>query len=283
MKTLPTGTKDLAVRDETALADPLEMTFTLNEYEVVEGTDNLSGEDFQFPKLTLVQPTHRNSDIPGADAHRGEWYNDVTGEFSEDVHSIVLTVVKGRAAFDRDFSHESEPLCASDNALMPRSEYIGKVIQDKKTGLKHTINEEGCPLCPFARFTDTEDKSIPPMCAKAFTYSMMDASTGIPFVMRAQRTGTAAAKRLNTLADTLGRRRMIRIWSQHVESDSGSYYVPVFSTNGETSNEMKQYAHKLSKRFGNLAARNSQSVPSTSNGRADTDFSDNPAEEEAPF
>jgi hypothetical protein len=252
--------KDQTVQEKQLATKPAADLVTVNNFalgalEAVEGVQSLDASDLQIPRLVLVQPTHRNTDIPGASDNHGKLYNDVTGEFKAIVTAVVMSLGKGRAAFPREFSHESEPLCASDDALAPRSDYIGILVQDAKTGAQHTITES-CEGCPLKEFTENKDgTSTAPICSKSYVYAMVDSDNGIPFIMRAQRTGTSSAKRLNTIAMTQGRKRVIYITSQRVESDSGSYYVPVFTTMDDTAKDLLEHVAKMSLQFGNIAKR----------------------------
>jgi hypothetical protein len=210
--------------------------FEMDAEDYVEGTQDLTREDMQIPQLILVQAQSKN--IADHMQHIGQFYNNLTGEFYADVNAVLLSESKGRVAFPRDFSADSEPLCGSDDALTPRAEYEGTEVTDPKTG-----------------FTQFGADGESPMCAKSYSFAMLDALTGIPFVLRAQRTATQAAKQLNTIAKTMGRRKYIKIASRLVESDKGTYYVPTFATNGETEPELKKFALKYSLEVGNLSKR----------------------------
>lgn len=223
--------------------------YELAPEDYVEGTQALTREDLQIPQLILVQPQSKN--VPDAMKHAGELYNNLTGEFRAAVNGILLSESKGRVCFPAEYDGESDPLCGSDDGLSPREQYVGSDVFNVVTGFAVVIQDScaGCPLSKFGANGET------PMCAKTFSYALIDAETGIPFVMRAQRTGLQAAKQLNTLAKTLGRRKYIHISSRAVQSDKGNYFVPVFSTNGDAEMELKQFALKYSLEVGNLAQR----------------------------
>ena len=216
----------------------------------VQGTDALTREDLQIPHLVIVQA--QSAEIPDNLKHIGQLFNNLTGEFYDEVTAVLLSEVKGRAAFDRTFSRDSEPLCASDDAIMPRAEYIGRSLTDSERDIEHIIDDAGCPSCPFSKFGNNGET---PLCAKSFTYAMLDAMTHFPFLFRAQRTGMSAARQLTRIAKTIGRQKYIKISTREVKSDSGAYFVPVFSTNGDAETEIKQYAATLSSQVGNVARR----------------------------
>lgn len=250
------------------------MRYELAPEDYVEGTQGLTREDLQIPQLVLVQPQSKN--VPEAMKHAGELFNNLTGEFRNEVNGILLSESKGRVCFPRDYDGDSDPVCASDDGLHPRDQYVGTVVHDKETDFDTQIGD-ACADCPLARFGND---STPPMCAKTFSYAMIDAETGIPFVMRAQRTGMQAAKQLNTIAKTLGRRKFIRISSRAVQSDKGNYFVPSFTTNGDTEPSLKQWALKYSLEVGNIAQR-----ASLTDGAPTKQISApvEPTEEEMPF
>lgn len=270
--------KALAVKETSALTETQTPVYTLDATEYVEGTNNLGREDLQIPHLVLVQAQHQ--DIPDNMKHVGEWYNDLTGEFHSEVVAIVLSLVKGRVAFPRQFSRESKALCASDDGLFPRQDYVGTNVIDDDRKIEWTIDGSACSECPFSQFGLAGET---PLCAKAFSYAMIDVETGVPFIVRAQRTGINAAKQLNTLAKLLGRRKLIRITSREVKSDSGAYYVPVFSTGDSAPKDLKDFAMQTSLTWGNIAARvDVRAVNGNGNGHSDA-TPDEQAEEEAPF
>lgn len=233
----------------------IESRFTLSADEKVQGVEQLSREDISIPRLVLVQAT--TPDIANSDKHLGEWYNTLTGEFMPELLAVMMSESLGRACFPRKYSKDSEPECSSDNALTPRPEYYLRTITDSLTGIQATIDETStCPTCPFSKFGE---KSESPMCAKAYNYAMAD-QDGIPFLTRAQRTGTAAGKQINTVALLMGRRKMIRLSSRQETTDTGKYYVPVFAVANKTPADLLEHVAVLSKQFGNLAARASEEV-----------------------
>lgn len=237
--------------NDIAVMPPEAPKYVLAPEDRVEGTQNLTREDLQIPQLIVVQAQSKN--VPDVIKHIGQLYNALTGEFHEEVNAVLLSEAKGRVCFSRDYDGESDPLCGSDDALTPRPEYYGGMVIDPKLNISQEIAPDlTCAACPLSRFGPQGE---PPMCAKSYSYAMIDAETGIPFVMRASRTATSAAKQLNTIAKTLGRRKYIKIATRSVESDKGNYCVPVFSTNGDTESDLKAFAFNYSNDVGNIAQR----------------------------
>lgn len=240
-------TKEIAT---TQNAISTAVSFEMAMEDVVEGSQELTREDLQIPMVVLVQAQSKN--VPEPLKHGGMFYNNLTGEFSESIDAILLSQGKARVCFDRKYDGDSEPLCGSDDSISPRAEYIGKQITDTEQFFDHTINSDGCASCPLSKFSEL---GTPPMCAKSYSYAMLDAQSGLPFIMRASRTATQAAKQLNTIAKTMGRRKYIHITSKGVESDKGNYFVPAFTVSSEVEQGIKQYAFKFSLDSGNIAQR----------------------------
>lgn len=250
---------------------------------IVAGADILAREDITVPRLLLVQSQKgKNSPLP-ADfiKHVGEYYNTITGEYKQTIEGVLLGVTKQRVAFPRDYDGESNALCASDNGIFPRQEFVGADVTDTKTGVVHVINLNcGCADCPFSKFTETEDAaSVTPLCSLGYVYAMLDLDTGLPFLMRAQRTGIQAARQLNTVAKMMGRTKSIIISGKVTQDEKGTYAVPVFSTGQKLTPDIINAAAALVRDMGNLAERVSAVEPdgAGNNGTAMHD------EEKMPF
>lgn len=233
----------VAVTDESELDRIFEGSPT-----DVEGVDALGREDMSIPRLELVQA---QSDVPDADQHLGQWYNTLTGEYKKTVKAVLLSLGMGRAAFPRDFSRDSEPLCASDDGIVARPEYAGAIVTDTKLGIRAEIMGE-CATCIFSKFGANGEA---PLCPKAYVYAMLDIETGLPFVVRMQRSATKAAKQINTIAKMQGRKKLIVLASKKVQSDTGNYYEPIFMSGEATPPEMLALCYQLTSELGNIAAR----------------------------
>lgn len=207
----------------------------------IPGAEAMGRDDMMIPRLVLTQA--QSADLPDNDKHLGEWYNTLTGVYAREVCGVMLGMSKGRIMFPEKFSRDSVALCASDDALHPRDEYLGANVN----GIDIPAI---CADCPFSKFGDD---GTPPACAKGYQFAFID-SDSVPYVVRLQRTGTAAAKQLVMIGKTIKRRRVIRLSSKQIKSDNGAYYEPVIGIAGETSQDMLLSAAYMSE-IGNLAAR----------------------------
>lgn len=207
----------------------------------IPGAEAMGREDMMIPRLVLTQA--QSADLPDNDKHLGEWYNTLTGAYAKEVEGVLLGMSKGRVMFPEKFNRDSVTLCASDDALRPREEYHGMNIN----GVNIPAT---CAECPFSKFSED---GTPPACSKGYQFAFIDAES-VPYVVRLQRTGTAAAKQLVMIGKTIRRRRVVRLTSKQVKGDNGSYYEPVIGLAAETPQEMLLSAAYMSE-IGNLAAR----------------------------
>jgi hypothetical protein len=260
--------------------EPRAMAALSDEY-IVAGADILQREDITLPRMLLVQSQKgKNSPLPtDFIRHVGEYYNTITGEFRSEIEGILLGIAKQRVAWGRDYEGDNPALCGSDNALYPRNEFIGATVQDTKTGIVHVI-DGACAECPFSKFTENEqNSSIPPMCTLVYVYAMLDMENGMPFILRAQRTGIQAARQLNTVAKMMGRVKSVIISAKVTQDDKGTYAVPVFATGQKLTLDIINAAAQIVHDMGNLAERVSAVEPDGAGTNA-TAMHD---EEEIPF
>lgn len=268
----------MGISTSLVTSEPRAIAVESPEEFVVAGADILQREDITVPRIVLVQG--QSQSLP-ADyiKHVGEWYNTITGEYCQTIEGVLLGVAKQRVNWGRDFSGKNPAICGSDNALYPRQEFFGADVTDSKTDVVHVI-DGACAECPFSKFTETEQaSSVAPLCSLVYVYAMLDMETGLPFLMRAQRTGIQAARQLNTIAKMLRRIKSIIISAKVTQDDKGTYAVPVFSTGQKLSPDVINAAAQLVRDMGNLAERVSAVEPdgAGTNGTAMHD------EEETPF
>jgi len=257
--------------------EPRAMAALPDEY-IVAGADILQREDITVPRMVLVQGQSKS--LPSDYIkHIGEWYNTITGEYHAQIEGVLLGVTKQRVAFPREYNADSQALCASDNALYPRQEFFGATVNDSKSKIVHVI-DGACADCPFSKFTENEQaESVSPMCSLGYVYAMLDTETGMPFLMRAQRTGIQAARQLNTVAKMMGRVKSIVISAKVTQDDKGTYAVPVFATGQKLTLDIINAAAQIVRDMGNLAERVSAVEPDGAGANA-TAMHD---EEENPF
>lgn len=245
-------------------------SYALSDDEQVEGADSLGREDLSIPVLKLVQAQSKN--ISEHTKHIGEFYNSLTGEFYQQVDGILMSTQIGRTAFPREYSADSEPLCGSADGLTPDAEFIGHRVEDTEIGMTIEIDGRPCVDCVLSKFGPNGET---PLCAKGYTYAMVDVATFLPFVFRVQRSSLTAGRQLNTLAKVIGRKRVISIKSKMVDSPRGTYPTPVFMASGISEPEQVALVAEMSRAMGNLAAKvkaEPMAAPETNGGDNGTPF-----------
>ena len=181
----------------------------------------LSLSDLAIPRLVLAQPT---SVFEGAGEHPGQWFNSVTGDFSELLSIIVVRVALQRAVFPDPYDSTQPILCASNDALKPRAEYVGKEVE----GI--TIYDT-CFDCPLSNWTEDDPitgKGKPPRCDLMYIYTGLEVDTGMPFSLRLKGTALKTAKKLNTLFMQFKHTTIIQLGSALGKSSTGTrkFFVP---------------------------------------------------------
>jgi len=198
------------------------------EYERVEvaGAEALDRSDIVVPRIRLRQPTSKF----GSPQNAGQFHNNLTEQFADSIEAVVLRVSKGRVMWPEAFSGDNDPLCASDNGIMPRE---GNGLSDKQPG--------PCAACQYAQWSPD---GTPPRCALVYTYLCADRNNDdMPFLISAQRTSVRAAKKLNSLLKLFGVQKSVRISSELVKGEQGQWYELKFeASNILTPEEMKRYA-----------------------------------------
>lgn len=210
--------KELVTQDNQAVAK-------YERYDVA-GADTLDRSDIVLPRVRVRQPTSKF----GAPQDAGKFHNNLTEQFSDTLTAVILRVSKGRVMWPTDFSGDNEPLCASDNAIMPRLE----------GGLADPLPGP-CATCPMALWGDDHE---PPRCSLVYTYLCADcAEDDMPFLISAMRTSVKAAKKLNSLIKMFGIRKSMTIKTALVTGDQGQWYELLFQVAATLSAEaIQRYA-----------------------------------------
>ena len=208
--------QSLIVKPEQAVETPLPRID-------VSGSEQLGREDVAMPRVRVRQPTSQF----GAPVDAGKLYNNLTESFTSTVKAVVLRVSKGRVMWAATFGQDAEPLCASDDAKMPR------VADGYQAG--------PCATCPFAQWG--ADKT-PPACSLVYTYLASNVDDeDMPFLLSAMRTSAKSAKKLNSLLKMYGLSRRVLIGTELVKGDQGQWYELRFAANGAlTRDEQVRYA-----------------------------------------
>lgn len=225
---------------------------------VVPGMEDVRPDELRIPILRLIQAQSR---VDEAQEHLGEWHNSVTGEFQRNPELLVVGVSKGRIMFPRTYNAENKPLCASDDGLAPRPEYVGndiRLIGQDEIGepivIRNTIPAK-CDGCPFAQWGDNHE---PPACNAVAIFAGVD-QEGMPVLLQIKSTGMKNVPSLKTLVAANGIRKAIKVGAVKEQNDTGTYYVPTFTVGAKPAKDWQKTAMRIAS-LGNLAARNQRAV-----------------------
>lgn len=210
---------------ETMVKYEGKQTIEYERFEVA-GAEALDRSDIVVPRIRLRQPTSKF----GSPQNAGQFHNNLTEQFADSIEAVVLRVSKGRVMWPEAFSGDNDPLCASDNGVMPRD---GNGLSDKQPG--------PCVACQYAQWSPD---GTPPRCALVYTYLCADRNNDdMPFLISATRTSVKAAKRWNSLLKLFGIRKSVRITSELVSGNQGQWYeLKIEAGKTLTTDEIRRYA-----------------------------------------
>ena len=141
---------ELAVQEERALLAQLEESGAL----FVAGEENLAPGDIGMPPRLRISQPNRPIEASTTVAPPGSIVNTLTGEIYEDGLEIVPLVFlpRTRVMWPEDFKTTNDPLCASDDGVMPSQSADNRTLTSPQLG--------PCADCPFSQFG--ENGEAPP-------------------------------------------------------------------------------------------------------------------------
>lgn len=198
--------------------------YEVNQRIEVVGAEVLDRSDIILPRVRLRQPTSKF----GTPQNAGQFHNNLTETFVEQIEAVPLRVAKGRVMWPAAYSGDNAPECASDDGTQPRA----------NGGL--TNRQPGpCAVCPMSQWGEN---GVPPRCSLVYTYLFADRNDDMPFLLSAMRTSAKAAKKLNSLIKMFGIRKTIIVRSELVNNEQGQWYEFVFQAGQPlTPDEVKHY------------------------------------------
>lgn len=224
------------------------------EDRALMGIDGMEREDIMVPRLRLVQG---QSVFPG-NPDPGTIHNSVTGSAVKEFEAVVLRVSRGQIMWPEKFKREDDPLCASDDGLMPRAEY-GSLYD----------HGQGCHACPMQ---DWGDNGEPPRCARAYNYLVYNIDTDMPGAICMSRTSVKTAKQLNALIMAYNVKHAIRFFvSDIVVGTEGKWYEWRVADAGPVDNPAK-YLQAARSLAGSKLTTDTEHAENGNGKSADTDF-----------
>lgn len=135
------------------------------------GLEELNREDFQIPRIKLLQST--SSEVQDGAGVAGEWLNTLSYEpYGNSLIFTPITLWKSRCMFD-----DGEAVCRSPNA-------------------QESINGKLCYECPHSKWR--KDRT-PPACALAYNYLILPEDDAMAAIVQLSKTSFSAGRALNTL------------------------------------------------------------------------------------
>ena len=200
--------QELAVREESALVEAPAIPESL----AMAGLEEVDRSDLILPRVRVIQPTSKLEGNPG------QLHYNLTGEAVDQIRAVLLKMTKSRVCWDKE-NLGADPLCASDDAKTPRSQYAG-------------IYAERCADCPMAQWSD----DAPPACRLVYNFLAADLDNdGAIFVIGLGATSVKHAKKILSVF-ALKRKPLfaqpVVIQSIKAESDKGKWYEVVITPNG---------------------------------------------------
>jgi hypothetical protein len=170
------------------------------------GIDDLGQQDIILPRMRLIQPT-----TPNKVGKPGEFSNNVTGLASPVIEAVIIHIAKGRVMWPEKYQADQDPLCASDDSIIPRDGC--------------TEYGERCADCPMALWSkDKKGEDVPPACSMVYNYLCIDPEGKMPFALSLMRTSARTAKQLNTLLKMYGPTHVYAFTSEAVSNKSGEFF-----------------------------------------------------------
>ena len=133
------------------------------------GLDLIAPEDLLTPRIILFQP------ISEGEGRVGEYTNSVTGECFPRREFQLVSFTPGRAMWVKD---DDEPVCRSFDACVPVDR-----IEDPPS--------VECTTCEMAA-------GKPSKCQKVYNFAALDTTTGMPCLLRFQKTSSYAGRKICT-------------------------------------------------------------------------------------
>jgi len=191
-----------------------------------------------IPRLTITQPT--TPDIEATNV--GKLTINITGDFFEKMRLVCLQLVKGRLLWPADYSRDNEPLCKSNDFMVPvRTE--GREPMCHSCGIIPGTKDEH--YCEYANWgKDKKGKITAPRCLEVWNMLVFDLNTYMPMYLSLKSTSIKPLRKLFSSISILGNAKKVPMWGWEFEVslklehyEKGKAYVPVFSPPKQVSTD----------------------------------------------
>jgi len=204
------------------------------------GTENISLEDCNLPKLVLLQ--EKSKQAIGHPDLIGKFYHTVEEAVMEKVEVVMLFMHKSRRLFNKNF--QGAPLCGSDDAVVPIKRF-------------NAIFSQYCANCPKSMWVETKDDPIKPECTFMFNYALiLPGEIGkvniTPTILSFYKSQIKEAQKWNSLVKSknIPFYFLVVELTAHLEGKgSKSAYVPMIKVIRETTQEERVWCLAKAKEF----------------------------------
>ena len=196
-------------KDELAVLDGLDLS--------IGGDENLEIGDVGMPPRLRISQPNKPIEVGGEKTEPGVIVNTITGAAAESVEIVPIMFLKRtRVAWPERYSADNDPLCVSDDGVMPTING-NRTVTDPQPG--------PCAECPMSQFINGEK----PRCNMQRNILVYVLETDEPAILTMQKTGLKEARKLTALAKMQGIKKAIVFDTSFIENDQGSWYLPTFS------------------------------------------------------
>ena len=191
------------------------------------GLEFLSKDDKRIRPARLKIAHEDDPDIGKSGVKAGEFYNAKTGVvYGNSLDFTFLHFVrKTRAEYKIPYEKDAPLLCGSEDGLVPRKNDERRPLTEPKPG--------PCATCDSAQWEDADGTKRPkPPCSEQHNFMLnVDVGEGAwdKVLLMLQKTRVLAANILRELGQGAMYKRYLFTATKRVKSESGNFYVPVFS------------------------------------------------------
>ncbi len=247
---------------ELGLTAPADTSLpTTQEEPFDDGLGEINQDDLIIPRLKVGQ-----SQSPGDVA--GKLFIDVTGDTTDQIELVLLKLNKSRVLFPEKFSKDSEPLCRSQDFVVPEAD------NDKISPMAET-----CAKCAYAKWSkDDTGKGKPPRCNEVWNMLVLDFETYIPAWFSLKSTALKPGRKIISMLKLRGTAKKIPAWgfkfTVNVDTrsgDGGTSYIPVFSSLTKLAGEDRDNMNLIHAQLAGESV-SSDDAPETDNTQTNEDF-----------
>lgn len=217
-------TKKAEVAPENAVAErPAFEMFDLSAFDEfkavdgqIKGFEHVDKNDLKIAVYTIMQPTSEMVTESEGKVTPGMFYNTMTKEFSKEINTTLLTMVKTRVLWPKPFKRGQKALCRSFDGI-------------KGVGVPGGT----CANCSKKEWGDNNE---PPACRMGYNWLGLDHDDDLkPFKFTAISSGVSPTKDFITAVKRMGYHLFVfkvNISTKKEKNESGSFYVPEYKLVG---------------------------------------------------